>query len=103
MNVLIERNREAIGRLCDEYGIRRLDLFGSASSGGDFDPQRSDVDFLVDFGVREEPIDVSTYLRFRDELASLLGRPVDLVVAGSVRNPYVLAEIERSRERVHAA
>jgi hypothetical protein len=31
-----------------------------------------------------------------------MGRPVDLVEAGSVRNPYVLAEIERSREIVYA-
>lgn len=102
MDALIEQNREAIGRLCERYGVRRLDLFGSAASG-DFDPRRSDVDFLVDFAARSEPIDVSTYFRFRDELAALLGRPVDLVMAGSVRNPYVLAEIERSRELVHAA
>jgi hypothetical protein len=32
-----------------------------------------------------------------------LGRPVDLVEAGAVRNPYVLASIERNREVVYAA
>ena len=37
------------------------------------------------------------------ELSSLLGRPVDLVEAGAVRNPYVLASIERNREVVYAA
>ena len=33
----------------------------------------------------------------------LLGRGVDLVEPGAVRNPYVLASINRNRESVYAA
>ncbi|MDZ7749144.1 MAG: nucleotidyltransferase domain-containing protein [Halofilum sp. (in: g-proteobacteria)] len=98
MHEQIEQHRHEIARLCAEYGVRRLDVFGSAGAGGAFDPQRSDFDFLVDFGGRREPPDLGTYLRFRDALATLLERRVDLVTEGSVRNPYVRAEIERSRE-----
>lgn len=103
MHTLIEQHRDEIARLCAEYGVRRLDVFGSAGAGGDFDAQRSDFDFLVDFGDRSEAPDIGTYLAFRDALAALLERPVDLVSEGSVRNPYVRAAIERSREPVHAA
>jgi predicted nucleotidyltransferase len=33
--------------LCRRYGVRRLELFGSATTGA-FDPQRSDVDAAED-------------------------------------------------------
>jgi predicted nucleotidyltransferase len=36
-------------------------------------------------------------------LAQLLGRQVDLIEAGSVRNPFVLQGINSSRETVYAA
>jgi len=34
--------------LCRRYGVRKLELFGSATDGA-FDPRTSDLDFLVDF------------------------------------------------------
>ena len=43
------------------------------------------------------------YFELRDALSSLLGREVDLISANAVRNPYVRASIDRSRELVHAA
>lgn len=46
---LLEEKRTAIADLCKRYHVRRLDVFGSAAAGP-FDPQESDVDFLV--GVR---------------------------------------------------
>lgn len=103
MHSLIEQHRDEIARLCAKHGVRRLDVFGSAAADGEFDLRRSDFDFLVDFGDRPNPPDITAYLRFRDELATLLGRSVDLVSERGIRNPYVRAEIERSRERVHGA
>jgi predicted nucleotidyltransferase len=46
---LITDNLDAIRALCRQYGIRRLDLFGSAATGA-FDPDTSDLDFVVDLG-----------------------------------------------------
>ncbi|MBI2978212.1 MAG: DNA polymerase III subunit beta, partial [Rhodospirillales bacterium] len=43
-----------------------------------------------------------TYFGLKEALEGLLGRPVDLVEAGAVENPYLLAGIERSREPVYA-
>src|SRR5262245_10742313 len=45
---LIEQHREQIAALCRQYGVRRLELFGSAARG-DFDSQASDLDFMVEF------------------------------------------------------
>jgi uncharacterized protein len=36
-------------------------------------------------------------------LEGLLARRVDLVETGAIRNPFILAEIERAREVVYAA
>ena len=42
---LIDDNHAQIADLCRTFGVRRLDVFGSAVRE-DFDPARSDVDFL---------------------------------------------------------
>ena len=49
MNSVLDRHRQEIAALCRRFGVRRLELFGSGTSR-DFDPQSSDLDFLVDFG-----------------------------------------------------
>ena len=53
MHALIEQHRAAIGELCQRYGVRRAEVFGSGARGVDFDPQRSDIDFLVEFDTAE--------------------------------------------------
>jgi predicted nucleotidyltransferase len=104
MHALIQKHREAIGALCHQYGVRRLEVFGSAARGDDFDQERSDVDFLLEIDPDREPaFSMRDYLDFRDALSELLGRPVDFVFAESIRNPYIQAEIDRHREVVHAA
>jgi predicted nucleotidyltransferase len=44
----IALRRDELRAVCRRFHVRRLDLCGSAARG-DFDPQRSDVDFLVEF------------------------------------------------------
>ena len=48
MIALIEQNRDALARLCRQFRVERLELFGSAAKGT-FQPDSSDVDFLVTF------------------------------------------------------
>lgn len=93
----IALHRAELGALCRRFHVRRLDLFGSAARD-DFDPARSDLDFLVEFD-RSHPDAMSfeTYLGLKESLEELLGRPVDLVEPGAVINPYFKAEIERSQ------
>jgi len=45
----IQDHKEKIAELCRNYGVRRLEVFGSATRVTDFDPERSDADFLVEF------------------------------------------------------
>jgi hypothetical protein len=48
MNPIIEAKKPEIIALCRQYGVSRLDLFGSAT-GSAWDPDRSDFDFIVEF------------------------------------------------------
>jgi predicted nucleotidyltransferase len=100
---LIESHRAEIAELCRRFHVQRLDVFGSAARGTDFDPDRSDVDLLVTYDPGTPAPSLAEYFDLRDELAALFGRPVDLVMSGAVRNPFILANIERSRRIVYAA
>ena len=101
MHDVIERNKTAIAEVCRKHGVRRLDVFGSGARGIDFDPARSDVDFIVEYDERVPTL--SGFFALRDALSNLLGRRVDLVSLQGLTNPYVKADIERSREQVYAA
>jgi len=99
---LIDDHRADIADLCRTFGVQRLDVFGSAVRD-DFDPARSDVDFLVDFAHDEDRNRFRDYFALRDALARLLGRPVDLVMARALTNRYLQAAIETERQLVYAA
>jgi predicted nucleotidyltransferase len=103
MHPVVESKREFIVDLCGAFGVRRMDVFGSAARGRDFDPGRSDVDLLVEFTPGFEGSSWGPYFELKERLESLLGQPVDLVEAGAVRNPYILASIERDRQPLYEA
>jgi len=100
---LIEEKSSEIGELRLRYQVRRLEVFGSAALGVHFDPARSDADFLVEFEPETDLPALEQFFGLHEKLCQLLGRPVDLVEARAVRNPYVLESINRSREVVYAA
>ena len=103
MHVLIQQHRDEIAALCRRCGVQRLEVFGSAARGVDFDPSTSDVDFLVAFeaGAGRPPWDRREDLS--EALESVLGRAVDLVNPANIANPYILASINRARELVYGA
>jgi uncharacterized protein len=98
----VEEKREQIVELCRKYRVCRLALIGSALRD-DFDPQRSDLDFLVEFEPLPPGKYANSYFGLIGALERLFDRPVDLVESGSVRNPYFRQEIEAHQEILYAA
>lgn len=68
---------EAIREICRRHDVEELDIFGSVAAGN-ADPA-SDVDFLVTFRPGAEKPWMGHFQALQDDLAKLLGRPVDLV------------------------
>lgn len=101
MHLSLAQARDAIATLCRRHRIARLEVFGSAARGSDFQPH-SDADLLVAF----EPghrVGLAEWDAARRDFEALLGRPVDLVQVGAVSNPFVLRQIDRERELLYAA
>ena len=103
MHPLIDDHLDAIRALCREYGVRRLEVFGSAATD-DFDPERSDIDFIVHY---PDDYDVgpwaARHFELQDRLEALLGRPIDLVMASAMRKPRFIEAANRTRRELYAA
>lgn len=93
-------DQRQIAEFCRKRHIKELSLFGSVLRD-DFRPD-SDVDVLVVFA-EEERHTFRAFLDAQDELEKLLGRPVDLVEKGAVRNPFRRHHILNNREVLYAS
>ena len=98
----LENKREAIAALCRKYGVVRMDVFGSAIRD-DYRMGESDVDLLADFGDQDPFRLVDAYFGLLDELRTLLGTNVDLVMSDAIKNRYIRAEVERTKQVLYAA
>jgi predicted nucleotidyltransferase len=90
-------------RICKVHGVKRLEVVGSAAREVDFDPARSDVDFLVEFEPGHLPATLGAFFGLREAFERAVGRPVDLLMLEAVRNPYVRGNLERNRLLLYAA
>ncbi|QIN85404.1 hypothetical protein GBA63_22120 (plasmid) [Rubrobacter tropicus] len=100
MIAVVEDKRAEVADLCRRHGVRRLDLFGSAAEaeGGGFDPEESDLDFVVSFERRDPPDLFRRYFGLEEDLEALFGRGVDLVMEGALRKSRrFAANVEGSR------
>jgi hypothetical protein len=90
----------AIEDFCQRWQVKELALFGSVLRE-DFNAE-SDIDVLVTFAP-ENRRSLFDLVDMQDELAALLGRNVDLVTRGGLRNPYRRHEILTTRRVLYAA
>jgi len=99
----IEDKREALRELCVKYRVRRLEIFGSAVTGEDFDSERSDLDFLVEFQQLRQGQHADAYFGLLEDMEKLFNRHVDLVMPRAIKNPYFLESVNKSRKVLYAA
>ncbi len=88
--------------LCREHRVRKLEVFGSAADGT-FDPERSDLDFLVEYEELKPGQYADAYFGLLEDLAGLIGRNIDLVEPSAMRNPCFSRRVNESRTVVYAA
>lgn len=79
--------------VCERYGVARLDVFGSVSRGDPIPDSDIDLLYALEPGARLG----WNVEQLADELAEILGRPVDLVSRNALHDllrAQVLAEAE---------
>ena len=98
---LIELNIQRIFDLCRRHKVKILAVFGSILT--DRFNDQSDVDMLVDFEpANHDAFDyVSNYFDFRDALERLFDRRVDLIEEKGLRNKYLIANLNRTKQMIY--
>jgi uncharacterized protein len=99
LSTISERTSD-VAKLCQRYGVARLDVFGSAVRP-DFDASRSDIDFVVKFHEYAKEDAFNNYFGLREGLEEIFHRPIDLLTTEQIRNPYLAASIEASKQPVY--
>ncbi len=91
---IIEQNRDELIALCEQTEIKGLWLFGSAATGN-WDPERSDLDFLFDIG-DYDPTAGRRAMRLASGLEKLFGENFDLVSRPAIRQPEFRRSVDHS-------
>ncbi len=102
MHPFVADKLDQIRGLCEAHSVNALYLFGSATSD-EFDPQNSDLDFLVDF-LAMEPGDLAVaYFALLGGLEDLFGRKIDLIANRAIENPYFREAVDARKVSIYAA
>jgi len=83
--------KENIRNICTSLSVKRLELVGSATRD-DFQPDKSDIDVLVDFKGNERLFE--RYFDLKEQLEQCFGRRVDVIQSTALKNPYVKQSID---------
>ena len=79
-----------------------LTLFGSAVKGTF--GEESDVDFVVEFEWHPDPLERGRrWTHLWEDLKDVFGRHIDLIVASTIKNPYIAKSIARANVDLYAA
>lgn len=82
------------------HKVEKVYLFGSAVSQK-FNND-SDIDFLISFEKEIEPLEKGElWWSLHDTLRALFKREIDLITENSLKNPYFIQEINRTKELVY--
>jgi len=100
MKPRIPLDQKRLGAFCRKWKVKELAVFGSVLRK-DFRPD-SDIDVLVAF-LPDAPWSYWEWPDMTQELEAMLGRKVDLVPKGGLRNPYRRHEILTTRQVLYAA
>ena len=95
----IDFNIENLNKLCINYNVEKMYLFGSVLNSN-FNKD-SDVDLLVKFKEIELAEYFDNYINFKEKLGELFGREVDLLEEQTLRNPILIKSINSSKELVY--
>jgi hypothetical protein len=98
---LIENSKSKLQELCEQYDIKTMHVFGSATTK-DFNDE-SDVDILISFKAISFEKYTDNFFELHEKLEKLFNRKVDLLTENSLKNPYFIESVEKTKQLLYAA
>jgi uncharacterized protein len=96
MHEALKSSLPQVVSLMKSHRVKRAYAFGSVVKGS-FEGH-SDIDLLITFDDNIDPVTYGElYFDLAEQLETLLKRPVDLITELSLRNPYFIAAINKTK------
>ena len=103
MHHLINDKKDALKKLCEQYDVQAMYLFGSAVENEINNNSDSDIDILISFKDISVEQYTDNYFNLHKKLEELFGRKIDLVTQNSLKNPYFIQQVNDTKELLYAA
>ncbi len=101
MHRLIKDKLNDLKKLCQDYDVKTLYVFGSVCTNKFTD--KSDIDILISFKDISIEKYTDNYFELHYKLEELFNRKIDLVTENSLSNPYLIESIEETKQLLYAA
>ena len=99
MHTSVEKVKIAVSKACEEFAVKRLEIFGSVVK--EKVTSESDLDFIVEFEDETPQGYAKRFFGFQSTLEELFGTKVDLLTNDQIRNPYFKARVNQERTSVY--
>ena len=90
---------DKLTKVCNQHKVRSLYAFGSVLSTK-FN-ENSDIDLIVEFKDIDVKDYADNYFDFKFSLESILNRPIDLLEAQAIKNPYFKQVVNHTKQLVY--
>jgi len=90
---------DQINQLCNTHKVRSLFAFGSVVS--DKLKPESDIDLIVDIDSDDPIVYSDNYFALKFQLEDMFNRPIDLLEAKALKNPFLKKQIDNTKVLVY--
>jgi len=99
MNSILVTHLPQIKTLCEQHRVKKLFAFGSVVTGNF--TETSDIDLLISFQSMEYGDYADNFFELADKLEEVFNRPVDLLTEKSLKNPYFIESVNKSKKLLY--
>ena len=96
---LIEQHKSEIEQLCSNYNVEKMYVFGSILNQNF--TKESDVDLVVKFKSFDLSFYFENYFKLKEKLEIILKRKVDLIEEQTLKNPFLIQSINKSKKMIY--
>jgi predicted nucleotidyltransferase len=100
-DLIYNRDKDFVD-LCKNHRVKQIYAFGSSVSDS-FDPEKSDIDLLVEIDEPDPIVRGERIISLWDKLEAFFKRKVDLLTNPNIRNPYLRQSVNETKVLIYDA